>query len=227
MNKKILFGIVGVLVLGLMSFILLNKSDSTSGAQEIKSQQYGDQIVMTTNLNVTTFRNGEKIPHAADASAWQKAGEAKQPAWAYYNNDPATAKTCGILYNWFAVNDPRGLAPEGWHIPTEEEWKKLGDFLSEKYPRDLTPIKSKTDWEKYGNGDNASGFNAFPCGIRGREGDYSQFGEATGWWSASQDRGGDKSHNSIYFSFSSKFREFTTGQNVRSGGLSVRCMKDA
>lgn len=226
MKKNSLFGIGAAVALGLTSFVIIG-NQSNSLTEEYKSEKFGDQVVMTNNLSEKVFRNGEEIPHAADDRAWENAGENKRPAWSYYNNDPSTAETCGIIYNRYAVNDPRGLAPEGWHIPTHDEWKQLGDYFAEKFPRELSPIKSKTGWVEHGNGDNITGFNAFPCGTRSKRGVFNQFGEATGWWSASTDGGGKSSLNSMYFSFSSRYKIFTTGQNTRGGGLSVRCMKDS
>src|SRR5690554_2219198 len=226
MKKNILISLAVVLASGIVSFTLLIDKQSISTNGDYASEHYGDQEVMTTNLKITTFRNGDEIPHAADNAAWERAGENKKPAWAWYNNDEATAGECGILYNWYAVNDPRDLAPEGWHIPTKEEWKQLGEYFAEKHPRELSPVKSETGWVEYGNGDNTTGFNAFACGTRTDTGEFNQFGSATAWWSASTDGGGKNSLNSIYFSFSSRFKEFVTGQNIRGGGLSVRCMRD-
>lgn len=217
-------------LLAIMVLMACTYANSENSAADIKNEYesviYGNQEVMISNLRVTKFRNGEDIPHAEDAKAWEKAGENKAPAWAYYNNDPSTADECGLLYNWYAVADVRGLAPEGWHIPSEDEWKKLGDFFAAEYPRNVSPVKSKSAWVKYDNGDNSSGFNAFPCGYRGKDGEYSQYGDATAWWSASKDRGGDRSLNSLFFSFSNVFHEYRVAQNNRSAGLSVRCMKD-
>ena len=87
---------------------------------------------MTKNLDVATFRNGDPIPEAKSNEEWQKAGENKQPAWCYYDNDPKNGAIYGKLYNWYAVNDPRGLAPSGYHIPSDAEWTKLTDFLGGK-----------------------------------------------------------------------------------------------
>lgn len=82
----------------------------------------GNQIWMSANLDVVTFRNGDLIPEAKSNEEWVNAAKAKQPAWCYYNNDPANGKKYGRMYNWYAVSDPRGLAPAGWHMPTLEEW---------------------------------------------------------------------------------------------------------
>ena len=89
----------------------------------------GTQIWTTKNLDVSTFRNGDVIPQASTDEAWKAAGENKQPAWCYYDNDTANASKYGKLYNWYAVNDPRGLAPAGYHIPTDAEWTVLTDYL--------------------------------------------------------------------------------------------------
>lgn len=82
----------------------------------------GNQIWMAINLDVATFRNGDPIQEAKTNEEWINASKAKQPVWCYYNNDPANGKKYGRMYNWYAVSDPRGLAPAGWHVPALEEW---------------------------------------------------------------------------------------------------------
>jgi uncharacterized protein (TIGR02145 family) len=127
--------------------------------------QIGKQIWMKENLKTSKFRNGEPIPHAKSNEEWIKAGEEKQPAYCYYDNDPANGEKYGKLYNWYAVNDPRGLAPEGWHIPSDEEWSKLIDFLGGEDNAGIK-MKSFSGWNKNGNGNNESGFNGLPGGWR-------------------------------------------------------------
>ena len=95
----------------------------TIKAQEIK---IGTQTWTTKNLDVTKYRNGDAIPQVQDKNAWAKL---KTGAWCYYENKTAKGTTYGKLYNWFAVNDPRGLAPSGYHIPTDAEWTILTDYL--------------------------------------------------------------------------------------------------
>ena len=80
---------------------------------------------MPKNLTTSTFRNGDSIPEVKVDKEWFEAAKEGRPAWCYYNNDPANGKTYGKLYNWYAVNDARGLAPKGWHIPTDREWQIL------------------------------------------------------------------------------------------------------
>jgi len=109
----------------------------------------GAQVWMTKNLDVDTFRNGDPIPQAKTFEEWDKADENKQPAWCYYDNDPANGAKYGKLYNWYAVNDSRGLAPVGFHIPTVAEWTKLEDFLGSDAG---TKMKSKSGWNSYTTG---------------------------------------------------------------------------
>jgi uncharacterized protein (TIGR02145 family) len=134
---------------------------------QYESVKIGDQEWMTINLDVDRFRNGDLIPHVESDEEWEKAGENEQAAWCYYDNDPENGKKYGKLYNWFVVNDPRGLAPEGWHVPSKEEWDILEAFLGGE---EIAGPKLKLDngwaeWEdedgefQNGNGDNSSGFN--------------------------------------------------------------------
>jgi hypothetical protein len=79
----------------------------------------GNQEWQFKNLDVDRFRNGDEIPQVQSAAEWEQAGRERRPAWSYYENDAENGKIYGKLYNWYAVNDARGLAPEGWHIPTD------------------------------------------------------------------------------------------------------------
>jgi uncharacterized protein (TIGR02145 family) len=97
---------------------------------------------MTRNLDVDRFRNGDLIPHIESDEEWIKAGENGQPAWYYYDNDPEYEKKYGKLYNWYAVNDPRGLASKGWRVPSNEEWTTLINFLGGK---EVAGHKMKSD----------------------------------------------------------------------------------
>ena len=129
-----------------------------------KTVQIGNQIWMAENLRVTHFANGDEIQVIEDDKEWEKAGHEKKPATCCFQNKPANEKTYGKLYNWFSVTDPRGLAPEGWHIPTEEEWKELENFVGK---RDAgTKLKSTEGWHRKKNGTNETGFNGLPGGDR-------------------------------------------------------------
>ena len=132
---------------------------------------------MTRNLDVERFRNGDLIPHAESNEEWKVAGENGQPAWCYYDNDPENGKKYGKLYNWFTVNDPRGLAPEGWHITYQKEWNILVEFLG-GYEIPGLKMKSMNDWEEEGfdiiNGHIyiTSGLNVLPGGCHFYNGSF-------------------------------------------------------
>jgi len=111
-----------------------------------KTVTIGTQVWMKENLNVSTFRNGDPIPEAKTAEEWQAAGEAKQPAWCYYDNDPKNGAKYGKLYNWYAVNDVRGLAPVGWHIPADHEWNVIIDYLGGPMEA-VVKIKNNVGWK--------------------------------------------------------------------------------
>jgi uncharacterized protein (TIGR02145 family) len=96
----------------------------------------GNQIWMKKNLDVGKFRNGDPIQEVKSEEDWIRADSLKFPAWCYVDFDSETNKTYGKLYNWYAVNDPRGLAPAGWRIPNKQDWINLIDVANKKY----TPI---------------------------------------------------------------------------------------
>ena len=79
----------------------------------------GTQTWSAQNLDVTTYKNGDAIPQVQDAEAWKNLTTG---AWCYYENKTSYGTTYGKLYNWYAVTDARGLAPQGFHVPTDADW---------------------------------------------------------------------------------------------------------
>ena len=127
----------------LLSLILL--LSFTIKAQEIK---IGTQTWTTKNLDVSKFRNGDAIPLAKTNAEWALAGQNKQPAWCYYENKGENGTKYGKLYNWFAVMDARGLAPNGYHIPSDAEWTILTDYLGGDSIAGAK-MKSTSGWNSY------------------------------------------------------------------------------
>ena len=126
----------------------------------------GNQIWMQKNLDVATYRNGDPIPRISDPAAW---ASLTTGAYCYYNNDSATyAATYGKLYNWYAVNDPRGLAPAGWHIPSDLEWDVIVYFLGgAPVAGGAMKEPGTTHWAPPNAGaTNSSGFTGIPGGSR-------------------------------------------------------------
>ena len=141
------------------------------------------QVWMLKNLDVSTYRNGDPIPQVTDSIQW---ANLTTGAWCYYNNDPANGVTYGKLYNWYAVNDPRGLAPTGWHVPSDAEWNTLSTCLG-GYAVAGGAMKETgtTHWTSPNTGaTNSSGFTGLPGGARDFNGTFSNVGNSGIWWSS-------------------------------------------
>jgi uncharacterized protein (TIGR02145 family) len=181
----------------------------------------GTQTWMTENLNVSKFRNGDSIPQIKSDEEWEQAGQNKEPAWCYYDNDQANGTKYGKLYNWYAVNDPRGLAPAGFHIATDTEWIILSDFLGGDSIAGKK-MKTTSGWRENGNGINTSGFSGLPGGFRSLYGIVINIGELGYWWSSTE--------LSTPFAYG-RYLKYENDQLIKNNygkerGLSVRCLKD-
>jgi len=196
----------------------------------MKEVKIGDQIWMVENLTTDKFRNGDIIAEAKTNEEWKKANENKQPAWCYYGNDLTYGEKYGKLYNWYAVTDQRGLAPEGWHIPSDNEFKVLTDFLG-GVDDACVKLKSTTGWKEDGNGSNESGFSAIPGGSRNCFGDFIFVDKEGKWWSSTEEDPGLTSSLSLYRRISGSLELDGYKPTVyryfqeKGGGLSVRCVK--
>jgi uncharacterized protein (TIGR02145 family) len=177
----------------------------------------GNQRWMVDNLNVSHFRNGDPIPQAMTMADWLLAGEEEKPAWCYYNNDPANASIYGKLYNWYAVEDPRGLEPEGWRVPSARDWTELIDCLD---GNDIAgeKMKSISGWSMDGNGDNSSKFNGLPGGGRLVNGEFGDIGSAGVWWASTE----NSAITSYGFNLNYSDSKVLRGVFDKATGLSVR-----
>ena len=212
-----------VLSLTMLSCAQKGKEESKGDVEFSSDQQnvtIGKQVWMTRNLDVSTFRNGDSIPEAKTKGEWKAYSEANEAAWCYYKNDPGNGAQYGKLYNWYAVSDPRGLAPKGWHIASDMEWTILVDYLDEKQAG--WRMKSREGWYDDGNGTNSSGFSSLPGGYRASDGKFYSIGELGGWWSSTE-----------FDTGSSWYRNMTYDDGIvngdsgyKGGGLSVRCLRD-
>jgi uncharacterized protein (TIGR02145 family) len=179
----------------------------------------GSQQWMKSNLDVAFYRNGDPIPQVTDPTAW---AALTTGAWCYYNNDPIQGNMYGKLYNWYAVNDPRGLAPQGWHIPSDAEWTTLETALGGS---SLAGGKMKEagtlNWITPNSGaDNSSGWAGLPGGNR-----YSTFSVVSNdgdWWSATEDLTTSAFYRSLIYS-SGSITHFSLN---KVAGFSVRCLRD-
>jgi uncharacterized protein (TIGR02145 family) len=197
-----------------------------------KTIKIGTQTWMAENLKTTKYNDGTKITNVTDNMQWAKL---KTGAYCNYNNLESNAATYGRIYNKYAVNTGM-LAPVGWHVPTDDEWITLSDYVETNTGTSFSEAKalaSKTNWFSstydgaIGNDltkNNSTGFTAIPTGWRYEDGVFSkigEIGESAEWWSSTP--GGLHWHLYVHRSYLG-----ATDYGSVDGyyGLSVRCVKD-
>ena len=181
---------------------------------DLASVIIGDQKWSTQDLNVTEYRDGTPIPEVSDPTAW---AALTTGAWCWYNNDPTTGSR---LYNWYAVNDPRGLAPQGWWIPTQYEWQQLSNYLGgDTVSGGKLKEEGFTHWTSPNtDATNSSGFTALGNGVRASDGTFLVINEYYRGWTATLN-GTDNAYQSSLYYASGEF-EFTS--DFHAAGASVR-----
>jgi uncharacterized protein (TIGR02145 family) len=206
-------------------FEITHNNDSTildlPKNNNLNSILIGKQLWASENLNVDSFRNGDLITEARTIEEWIEFGVNKKPAFCYYENDPTNGDKYGKLYNWYAVNDSRGLTPKGWHVPSDSEWTQLAKFL------ESTNVAGQKKKNSGGLADNVNktkkvGFSGMPGGSRNIDGCFNYIGVFCCWWSTTE-----------YSSFGAYVRYFGRKMDLSSRyfdekemGLSVRFIKD-
>lgn len=180
---------------------------------------YSSQVWTADNLDVETFRDGTPIPEAKTAEEWMKAGEEGTPAWCTYNN--LSLRDYGKLYNWYAVNDPRGLAPKGVHIATDAEWTALTNYLGESI--DGLLLKSYNGWNGNYRGRPENVFGGYPAGYRYGNGEFREIFESGFWWTST-------ASTSVADSWCRQMSHLRLNMSRlyknKGLGFSVRCVKD-
>ena len=134
---------------------------------------------MAENLNTTRFLNGDDILEAKTDDEWNKAASNGSPAWSYFNNDPKLGEEYGKLYNWYAISDPRRLAPLGLEIPSDCVYWDLVNFLGEKYNDAGYKMKSITDWKSLIENNNNNNNNNNNSDFNSKLGGYREFKNLT------------------------------------------------
>lgn len=188
-----------------------------------------NQIWMVRNLDVSTYRNGDLIPEVTDPAAW---ASLTTGAWCYNYNNPEYGAIFGKLYNWYAVNDPRGLAPEGWHVPSFDEWETLINCLGGEFVAGGKMKQTGTTyWLSPNEGaTNESGFTGLPAELRFPDGEFRPpmifpfVGTNSSWWSTTE-----YNFNSMIYARHKSVDAFSAGiQNAvddKRYGYSVRCIR--
>jgi uncharacterized protein (TIGR02145 family) len=200
---------------------------------DIDGKQYdiikiGEISWVQRNLDVARFSNGDLIKNAASKKDWIEAGKNEQPAWCYYENDLSKGKIYGKLYNWFAVNDSRGLCPKGWHVPSYLVWKNLTSYLGDKnISGGKLKSKGTTYWWNPNTGaTNEFGFSALPGGFRDNWGNSSMLTSVGGFWGSTAATEVSEEKKATIFNLYCCSTEYSLSTVYADWGYSVRCVKD-
>jgi uncharacterized protein (TIGR02145 family) len=178
---------------------------------------------MPKNLGVSRYRNGDDIPQVTDPAAW---AALTTGAWCWYENNPANGVIYGKLYNWYAVHDPRGLAPAGWHVPSDAEWTTLETCLGGSSVAGGAMKETGTiHWASPNAGaTNSSGWTGLPGGFRDESGRFGYYliGQDGNWWSSTEYGISTARNRTLFYSQGSILSDF----NYKRFGYSVRCIRD-
>ncbi len=192
---------------------------------DYKTVTIGSQVWMVENLKVSKYRDGTTIPNVTDGTQWKNLTSG---AYCYYNNNSSFNITYGKLYNWYAVNNSKNIAPTGWHVPTDTEWQTLVDYLG-GYTIAGGSLKSTDLWNSPNTGaNNSSGFTAIPGCVRNYEGGYDFFGGNTNigmvaaFWSSTERDSYTAFGRTMNFNSSSIYQDM----DGKTAWFSVRCIKD-
>ncbi len=175
---------------------------------------------MVQDLRTTKYGNGNDIQQVTENSDWENANYG---TWCWYNNDNSHEQPYGKLYNWYGVNDGRGLCPTAWHVPTDVEWLNLTEFLGSSSVAG-GPMKEAgtAHWYSPNTGaTNSSGFSGLPGGARLSDGSFSLLGSYGGWWSST-----DGGIEAYYRHMLSSSDDVFFGLIDKRVGTSVRCLWD-
>jgi uncharacterized protein (TIGR02145 family) len=191
-------------------------------------------VWMAENLRTMKYRDGSNIPVVTSsttwANNWNNGSPLQQPMVCWYNNDQATytANKFGAIYNWYAINPAtngnKNVCPTGWHVPTDAEWTTLTTFLDGE---SVAGGKMKSTGTQYWlspntGATNSSGWSGLPGGSRFSNGVFGGIGSFGAWWSSTEDATKDAWTRSLGYDAGNVNRYF----NSKTGGFSVRCLRD-
>lgn len=218
MKRTLLTLIISILIL-----TSCNNDSTSPGEDKIKTVEIGKQTWMLRNLDVAVYRNGDSIFHAKTAEEWAQAGRDKKGAWCYYNHDPALGAIYGKLYNWFAVNDPRGLAPRGWRVSSLADWLYIEELVGSAYG---VYMAGRVDlWKPHENLNTPNfgelGWEGYPGGYCREPGNFMALTEEGHWWTTDDVKG--QAHYQIIKYYVANILPRKINHTY---GLSVRCIKE-
>ena len=229
--KKIVLGFVAIGLFTLVSCRIFKNNAITDGeGNKYNSVAFGTQIWMVENLRTTKYSDGTPIPNVTDNTQWYKVSTG---AWSHYDNDSQNDSLYGKLYNWNAVKTEK-LCPTGWHVPTDEDWTILNDYLAANGHNESegTALKATSGWKNRkdgtsGNGTDDYGWLGLPGGYRWKKGSFNDLGSIGLWWSSSQRTGGSAWRYSLTNGRDINGRDILdrSDRHMKTG-FSVRCLCD-
>ncbi len=185
-----------------------------------KTITIGTQTWMAENLKVTHYRNGDPIPYVSDTTEWKNLTTG---AYCDYHNSPGNAALYGHLYTWLAIEDSRGICPEGWHIPSETEWEVLKNYIANNTEK--LKEAGSTHWNiPNSSTSNETGFTAIPSGMRFYLGSYGLGLSHCILWSSTQF--GNSDDLILGYRIASTESQLTNFPYKKKYGLAIRCIKD-
>ena len=239
MKRNLTHRLFPLMIIG--AFIMLTNScqkdhDNNSLVTDIDGNVYhtvqiGSQVWMVENLKTTTYRNGDSIPNITDSIEWSDLSTGAQ---CNYSNNSNLGTIYGKLYNWYAVSDPRNIAPKGWHVATDAEWTTLENYVAEHMGTSGSvgkALAATSDWTRFtvegGVGsdltkNNSTGFTALPGGNRYANGKHDDVGDIGCWWSSTEADPASAWSRGIYCYYATVSRNY----GLKKCGFSVRCIKD-
>jgi uncharacterized protein (TIGR02145 family) len=193
--------------------------DSITDAEgnEYKTIQIGTQTWTAENLRSTKLNDDTSIPFVPDGSAW---ASLTTPGYCWFNNDSVGY---GAIYNWYTVGTGK-LCPEGWHIPTDDEWTILTDYLGGKSVAGGKLKETGTShWLGPNSGaTNETGFTGLPTGYRNYSGGFNSINYYGFWWSSTEWSSTGAWYRDVYYGYNSVDRS----NSSKKSGATVRCIKD-
>ena len=260
MKKTNLFRLSLVIPLGLILFLAsaCHKKDNDDNNGHVKGNitdiegntyqtiTVGSQEWMAENLKVTRYRNGDAIPTGLSQSEWDNTTNG---AYTIYDNNESMGEAYGLLYNWYAATSNKGLCPEGWHVPSDDEWTQFTDYLiasnSQATEENLgimlkscrkvnsslggncnTSIHPR--WSSGGTHDGTDnfGFAALPGGGLLGGGYYDGLGDVAVWWTSSEMTEGSSDDVAWFRELAQYYELVYRNWEWKTDGFSIRCVRN-
>ena len=218
--KKLIFPLFSFIFVFCSANLFSQETVKDADNNEYSTIKIGSQVWMAENLKTTHYNDGNEIPQQTDKTKW---ATNKTAAFCWYDNDESNKAEYGALYNWYVVGTGK-LCPQGWHVPTTDEWTTLENTLGgadQAAPK--MKEKGTEHWEMtYDNVTNESGFNARGAGFRNSDGDFTYKLSDACWWTATP--GTQTYAKNRCFSFYTSV--VSTRDIQRTNGYSIRCVKN-